>query len=89
MRQIRSLVLVLVGRLRLDRQRVDGALEFRLQCRVYHSMAFNPSLPFEGRRHNIDPEMRLAALPVAGVALMQMLDAIYKSSETGKSVEIG
>src|SRR5258708_32035556 len=61
-----------VWRLRFDRQRVDGALEFRLQCRIHHAVTFDPALPFEGRRHDIDPEMRLAARPVAGVALMQM-----------------
>jgi hypothetical protein len=35
-------------------------------------MAFDPALPPEGPRHNIYPEMRFAAGPVAGVALMQM-----------------
>ena len=59
-------------RLRLDRQRVDGAGEFRRQRRINHAVALDPALPFEGRRHNINPEMRLAARPVAGVALMQM-----------------
>src|SRR3982074_1233109 len=54
------------------RQRVDGALEFRLQRRIHHAVTFDPALPFEGRRHDIDPEMRLAARPVAGVAFMQM-----------------
>ena len=62
----------LARRLRLDRQRVDGAGEFRRQHRIYHAVAFDPALPFEGRRHDIDPEMRLAARPVAGMALMQM-----------------
>ena len=60
------------GRLRLDRQRVHGAGEFRRQRRINHAVALDPALPFEGRRHNIDPEVRLAARPVAGVALMQM-----------------
>ena len=59
-------------RLRLDRQRVHGAGEFPRQRRIYHAVAFDPALPLEGRRHNIDPEMRLAARPVAGMALMQM-----------------
>jgi hypothetical protein len=35
-------------------------------------MAIKPALPFERRRYDIDPEMRLAARPVAGMALMQM-----------------
>jgi hypothetical protein len=59
-------------RLCLDRQRMDGIGEFRSQNRIYHAVAFDPALPFERRRHDIDPEMRLAARPVAGVALMQM-----------------
>ncbi|MEH2521254.1 hypothetical protein V1279_006827 [Bradyrhizobium sp. AZCC 1610] len=58
--------------LRLDRERMDGALEFRRKRRIYHTVAFNPALPFEGRRYDIDPEMRLAARPVARMALMQM-----------------
>jgi len=60
------------GCLRLDRQRVHGPLKFRLKRGIDHAMAFDPALPFEGPRHNIDPEMRLAARPVAGMALMQM-----------------
>ena len=40
--------------------------------RIYHAMSLDPALPFEGLRYNIDPEMRLAARPVAGMALMQM-----------------
>ena len=46
--------------------------EFRRQRRIDHAVAFDPALPFERRRHNINPEMRLAARPVAGMALMQM-----------------
>ena len=60
------------GCLRLDRERVHGSPEFRVQGRIDHAMAFDPALPFEGRRHDIDPEMRLAARPVAGMALVQM-----------------
>ena len=59
-------------RLGVDRQGVHGAGEFSRQCRVNHAVAFDPALPFEGGRHDIDPEMRLAAWPVAGMALMQM-----------------
>ena len=46
--------------------------KFRGKRRIYHAMTFDPALPFEGGRYDIDPEMRLAARPVAGVALMQM-----------------
>jgi hypothetical protein len=35
-------------------------------------MALDPALPFEGRRYDINPEMRLAARPVTRMALMQM-----------------
>src|SRR3954469_23503451 len=69
---LRRLALLLARCLRLDRQRVDRALEFRLQGRIHHAVTFDPALPFEGRRYDIDPEMRLAARPVAGMALMQM-----------------
>ena len=60
------------GACALDRQRVHGAGEFRRQRRINHAVALDPALPFEGGRHNINPEMRLAARPVAGMALMQM-----------------
>jgi hypothetical protein len=56
----------------VHRQRVDRACEFRRQKRIYHAMALDPALPFECLRHDIYPEMRLAARPVARVALMQM-----------------
>ncbi len=46
--------------------------QFLRENRIYHAVALDPALPFEGRRHNINPEMRLAARPVAGMALMQM-----------------
>ena len=59
-------------RLRLDRERVNGALEFRVKRRIYHTVALDPALPFEGRRYDIDPEMRFAARPVTRMALMQM-----------------
>src|SRR3954470_9707310 len=39
-------------RLRLDGERMDGALKFRGKRRIYHTMALDPALPFEGRRHD-------------------------------------
>ncbi len=51
---------------------VHGASKFRSQRRINHAMALDPALPFEGFGHNIDPEMRFAAAPVAGMAFMQM-----------------
>lgn len=35
-------------------------------------MTFDPGLPIEGLRYDIDPEMRFAARPVARMAFMQM-----------------
>jgi hypothetical protein len=35
-------------------------------------MPLDPALPFEGWRHDIYTEVRLAAGPVSGMALMQM-----------------
>ena len=58
--------------MRLDRQRVYGSREFRCQRRIYQAVAFDPALPLERRRHDIDPEMRLAARLVAGMAFMKM-----------------
>ena len=51
---------------------MDGAREFRGQRGVDHAMALDPALPFEGRRHNIDPEMGFAAGPMAAMAFVQM-----------------
>ena len=64
--------LIFSRRLRVDRQRVHAACEFRGQCRIYHAVAIDPALPFEALRHDIYAEVRLAARPMAGVALMQM-----------------
>jgi len=43
----------------------------RQRC-INHAVAFDSALPFEGGRYDIDPEVRLAARPVAGMALMKM-----------------
>ena len=56
----------------MNRERMDGAREFRRQQRIYHAMAIESALPFEGFRHDINPEMGLAARPVARVTFMQM-----------------
>src|SRR5207237_8920822 len=54
---LRRLALLFVRCLRFDRQRVDGALEFRLQRCIHHAVTFDPALPFEGRSYDIDPEL--------------------------------
>jgi len=46
--------------------------KFARQHRIDHAMAVDSALPPEGLRYNIDPEMRLAAGPVAGMPLMFM-----------------
>ena len=56
----------------MDGEGVHGPRKFRSKGRIDHAMAFDPALPFEGRRHNMNSEMRLAAGPVAGMPLMQM-----------------
>ena len=56
----------------MDGERVHPISQFRGERRINHAVALDPALPFEGGRHDIHPEMRLAAGPVAGMALMQM-----------------
>src|SRR3954468_10203848 len=55
-------------RLRLDRERVQAALEGAGERRVDDAVALDPALPFEGPRHHINAEMGLAALAPAGMA---------------------
>jgi hypothetical protein len=48
-------------------------------------MSLDPALPSEGLRYDMHPEMRLAARPVAGMALMQVrlvldVEALWKES---------
>ncbi len=56
----------------MQRQRMNRAREFRSQKCIYHAVTVDPGLPIERLRYDIHPEMRLAARPVARVALMQM-----------------
>jgi hypothetical protein len=51
---------------------MHGTGKFTCKRRIYHAVALDPALSFEGLRHDIHTEMRLAPRPVAGVALMQM-----------------
>ena len=52
----------------MDRQRVDAAREFRRQQLINHAVTFDPALPAESFRHDMNPEMGLAARPVSGVS---------------------
>jgi len=56
----------------MDRERMHTAGKFVRQCRVDHAMPLEPALPAKGFRHDIESEMRLAAGPVPGVALVPM-----------------
>ena len=62
----------LAGRLRVDGQSVYGTGQFRGERRIDHAVTLDPALSLEGRRHNINSEVRLTARPVAGMSLMQM-----------------
>ena len=64
--------LTFARRFSVNGQRMHGTGKFTRERRVYHAMALDPALPLKGLRHNIHSEMRLAAGPVAGMALMQM-----------------
>jgi hypothetical protein len=69
----------------VDRERVHGTGKLACKRRIYHAVALDAALPFEGLRHNIHTEVRLAAAPVARVPLMKMgfvldLEAFGKES---------
>jgi hypothetical protein len=51
---------------------VNAACQLLRQQRIDHAVAIDPALPFERLRHNINPEMRSAAGPMAGVSLVKM-----------------
>lgn len=55
-----------------QRQRVDAAGKFLRQRLMDHAMTFDPALPIEGRRHDIDSEMRFAAGAMPGVPGVKM-----------------
>ena len=56
----------------MNGERMHAALEFVGECRIYHAVAFQPALPAEGLRHDIESEMGFAARPVSGMALVVM-----------------
>jgi len=59
-------------RVNLERERVDAAGEFLRQRLMNHAVALDAALSIEGRRHDIDSEMRFAAGAMSGVARVQM-----------------
>jgi len=60
------------GRQCLQRQCVNAACKIVGQDRIYHPVALNAALPFEGARHNMNSEMGFSAGPVPCVSFMQM-----------------
>ena len=54
----------------VDGERMHAAGEFAGQKPVDHAVALEAALPFEGVRHDIDPEMGLPARLVPGMALV-------------------
>lgn len=65
--RIRGLGEVLPWRRGVNGKRMHAALELSRKRFVHHAVAFDPALPPEGLRHNINPVVRLAALPMTGV----------------------
>ena len=61
---------ILPGRGRVDREGMHAAGQFVRQRRIDHTMPLEPALPAKGFRHDIESEMRLAAWPMPGVALV-------------------
>jgi len=54
----------------MNRQRMDAALQLGGKRRIDQAMPLDPGLSPEGLRHDINPEMRLTARPVACMALV-------------------
>jgi hypothetical protein len=64
---------------------MNAGREFGSEQLIYHAMALQPGLSFEGIRHNMNPEVCLSARPVPGMALMlvrfvQNLEALRRES---------
>ena len=56
----------------MDRERMNARRELAGERRVDQAMTIEPALPLEGLRHDINPEMCLAAFPMPAVAGMLM-----------------
>ena len=54
----------------MDRERVDGALELGGKQFIHQSVTIDPALPSERFRHDIEPEVSLAAGAIAGMSLV-------------------
>ena len=75
---IRGLSDVLAWRRGVNGKGMHTTLELRRQRFVHHAVALDPALPSEGVRHDIHPEMGLAAFAMAGVSgvLVGLIDHI-------------
>ena len=62
----------LARRARMHGKRVDGSGEFVGKNLIDHSVAVDPAAALEVPRNNVNPEVRLAAGPVPGVARVQV-----------------
>ena len=56
----------------MNRQRVDAAGKLARKRLVDHAVAIEAALSAERLRHDMNPEVGLAARPVAGMALVLM-----------------
>ena len=56
----------------MDRERVHAAGEFTRKCLIDHAVALDPALSAERLRHDMNPEVGLAARAGSGVALVLM-----------------
>jgi hypothetical protein len=54
----------------VDGERVHPGSQIVRKNSIDHAVAVNPGLPFEGRGHNINPEVGLPARPRAGMAFV-------------------
>lgn len=68
-----------------DRECVNAAGQFARERRVDHAMALQPGLSFERLRHDIDPEMRLPARSVPGMAFVLVRFVDYVEAFRGES----
>jgi hypothetical protein len=57
---------------------MHATLELCRKRFVHHAVALDPALPMEGIRHDIHPEMSLAAFPMTGVSgvLVGLIDHV-------------
>ena len=70
----------------MDGERVHASGQLARQCLINHAMAFEPGLPFERLRHDIDPEMSLPARPVPGMAFVLVGFVLHVKALRGESL---